>query len=198
MAVNPTAQKILTIAQQNVQTKGFNGFSYRDLAQEIGIKTSSIHYHFPTKDDLALALVTAYREAFDAELAQISLKGNARLPDRYASRSQLEKYVKLFESNLAVDNRFCLCGMLASEINSLSPRVKQAIEGFFTNNELWLTNLVTIGQADGSFKSTNSPNLVAAQLLATLEGAMLIARSAETDNVGKFRQVVKGMIESLN
>ena len=77
MAVNPTAQKILTIAQQNVQTKGFNGFSYQDLAQEIGIKTSSIHYHFPTKDDLALALVTAYREAFDAELAQISLKGNA-------------------------------------------------------------------------------------------------------------------------
>ena len=88
--------------------------------------------------------------------------------------------------------------MLASEINSLFPRVKQAIEGFFTDNEQWLTNLVTIGQADGSFKSTNSPNLVAAQLLATLEGAMLIARSAETDNVGKFRQVVKGMIESLN
>lgn len=190
MAVNQTAQKILTVAQKNVQTKGFNGFSYRDLAQEIGIKTSSIHYHFPTKDDLALALIVAYREAFNLELEKIAAGGGN-------GRSQLEKYVKLFESNLAVDNKFCLCGMLASEINSLSDQVKQAIQGFFTDNELWLSQLIANGQQDGSFKISSSPNLIAAQLLATLEGAMLIARSAEKDNVGKFKQVVKGTIQSL-
>ncbi|MEO1802679.1 MAG: TetR/AcrR family transcriptional regulator, partial [Cyanobacteria bacterium J06629_2] len=93
MAVNPTAQKILTVAQHNVQTKGFNGFSYRDLAVEIGIKTSSIHYHFPTKDDLALALVEAYHNAFEAELSKIRVEsGNGR--------SQLKKYIQLFERNL--------------------------------------------------------------------------------------------------
>ena len=190
MTVNPTAQKILTVAQQNVQTKGFNGFSYRDLATEIGIKTSSIHYHFPTKDDLALALVTAFREGFNLELSRISSENES-------VRSQLAEYVKLFESNLAIDNKFCLCGMLASELNSLSDNVKQAIQGFFLDNEVWLSQLIANGQKDGSLKVTSSPDLIAAQLLATIEGAMLIARSAEQDNVKKFQQVVEGAINLL-
>ncbi|MEL7074698.1 MAG: TetR/AcrR family transcriptional regulator [Cyanobacteria bacterium J06648_1] len=191
MAVNPTAQKILTVAQHNVQTKGFNGFSYRDLAVEIGIKTSSIHYHFPTKDDLALALVEAYHNAFEAELSKIRVEsGNGR--------SQLKKYIQLFERNLAVDNKFCLCGMLASEINSLSERVKQAIQSFFSANELWLSELITKGQADGSLNQAVTPDLAAAQLLATLEGAMLIARSAEAaNNLARFQQIVWKTIESL-
>jgi len=190
MAVNQTAQKILTVAQKNLQTKGFNGFSYRDLAQEIGIKTSSIHYHFPTKDDLALALVNAYREAFNTELARI-------LASSVDERSQLKAYIQLFENNLAVDNQFCLCGMLASEINSLSDDVKQAIQGFFQDNELWLSELITRGQTEKEFKKTGSPSLVAAQLFATLEGAMLIARSAENNNSKRFQQIVSVMVQSL-
>ena len=190
MAVNPTAQKILALAQHSVQTKGFNGFSYRDLAAEIGIKTSSIHYHFPTKDVLALELVKTYHGAFNVELERITAEtGNGR--------SQLEKYIKLFEQNLAVDNRFCLCGMLASEINSLSDDVKQAIQDFFTANEVWLSQLVAKGQKDGSLKITGSTDLAAAQLLATLEGAMLIARSADRDNLVKFQQIVRGTVQNF-
>ena len=190
MAVNPTAQKILTVAQQSVQTKGFNGFSYRDLAAEIGIKTSSIHYHFPTKDALALELVKTYHAAFNLELDRITAEsGNGR--------SQLEKYIELFERNLAVDNKFCLCGMLASEINSLSNEVKQAIQSFFTANELWLSRVIANGQKDGSIKNIGSADLLATQLLATLEGAMLIVRSMEKDNLAKFQQIIKSMVKSF-
>ena len=190
MAVNPTAQKILTVAQQSVQTKGFNGFSYRDLAAEIGIKTSSIHYHFPTKDALALELVKTYHAAFNLELDRITAEsGNGR--------SQLEKYIELFEGNLAVDNKFCLCGMLASEINSLSNDVKQAIQNFFTANELWLSRVIANGQKDGSIKNIGSADVLATQLLATLEGAMLIVRSMEKDNLAKFQQIVQSMVQSF-
>ena len=190
MAVNPTAQKILTVAQQSVQTKGFNGFSYRDLAAEIGIKTSSIHYHFPTKDALALELVKTYHAAFNLELDRITAEsGNGR--------SQLEKYIELFEGNLAVDNKFCLCGMLASEINSLSNDVKQAIQDFFTANEVWLSRVIANGQKDGSIKNIGSADLLATQLLATLEGAMLIVRSMEKDNLAKFQQIVQSMVQSF-
>jgi len=190
MAVNQTAQKILAVAHKKVQNQGFNGFSYRDLAAEIGIKTSSIHYHSPTKDDLALALVTTYREVFNLKLEKIVAGDGDK-------KSQLEKYIQLFEDNLAVDNQFCLCGMLASEINSLSDEVKQAIQRFFTDNELWLSQLIADGQKDGSFNTTSSPDVIAAQLLATLEGAMLIARSLKQDNVGKFKQVVQGVVKGL-
>ena len=191
MAVNQTAQKILTVAQKFVQIRGFNGFSYRDLAQEIGIKTSSIHYHFPTKDDLALGLIAAYRQAFNLELQKISSQETT-------ARSQLEEYVKLFEMNLKADNKFCLCGMLASEVNSLSDRVKRAIQGFFDDNESWLSQLIKNGQVDGSFKATISPQLMATQLLATLEGALLIARSQEKNSLGKFQEVVRGAMQSFD
>ena len=87
--------------------------------------------------------------------------------------------------------------MLASEINSLSDQVKQAIQSFFTDNERWLTRLIADGQDDGSLNVTSSPSLVAEQLLATLEGAMLIARSAEKDHVAKFQQVAASAIKIL-
>ncbi|MCC0176306.1 TetR family transcriptional regulator C-terminal domain-containing protein [Waterburya agarophytonicola K14] len=112
-------------------------------------------------------------------------------------RSQLVAYVQLFQDNLAVDNKFCLCGMLASEINSLSDEVKQAIQDFFTDNELWLSQSIEKGKVDGSLKITTSPDLIAAQLLATLEGAMLIARSRSDNSVSKFQQVVEGAIQNL-
>ncbi|MEL6495798.1 MAG: TetR/AcrR family transcriptional regulator [Cyanobacteria bacterium J06623_7] len=191
MSVNPTAQKILVVAQQKVQTKGFNGFSYRDLAAEIGIKTSSIHYHFPTKDALALALVESYRAVFEVELTKIETAGGS-------GRSQLAKYIQLFEHNLATGNKFCLCGMLASEIDSLSDEVKQAIQKFFLANEEWLSRLITRGQKDSSLQGNGSPDLLAAQILATLEGAMLIARSAEPNNLAKFQQITQGIVNSFN
>ena len=28
---------------------GFHGFSFRDLAADVGIKSASVHYHFPIK-----------------------------------------------------------------------------------------------------------------------------------------------------
>jgi len=43
---------ILTVAEGLIQSQGYNTFSYRDIANQVGVKTSSIHYHFPTKADL--------------------------------------------------------------------------------------------------------------------------------------------------
>jgi TetR/AcrR family transcriptional repressor of nem operon len=49
----------LDIAEQLVQTRGFNGFSYADIAAEIGISKASLHYHFPTKAMLGERLIDA-------------------------------------------------------------------------------------------------------------------------------------------
>ena len=50
-----TYNQILELANKYIQKVGFNAFSYSDLANEIGIKKASIHYHFPSKTDLGIA-----------------------------------------------------------------------------------------------------------------------------------------------
>ena len=52
-----TKEKIVTEAITFIMTRGTNAFSYKDISKEIGIKTSSIHYYFPTKNDLIVAVL---------------------------------------------------------------------------------------------------------------------------------------------
>ena len=49
MKSGPVIDQILDLAQSLIQTRGYNAMSYRHLADEIGIKTSSIHYTSPQK-----------------------------------------------------------------------------------------------------------------------------------------------------
>ena len=80
--LNNTAHKVLDVAEFYTQTRGFNAFSYKDIQQDVGVKTSSIHYYFPTKHDLASAMTQRYIERFSEQLTQVDLeneKGIARL-----------------------------------------------------------------------------------------------------------------------
>src|ERR1051326_5309076 len=88
-----TADRILDVAERLVQTRGFNGFSYADIAVEVGITKASLHYHFPTKADLGRALVLRYTAAFQAALADIrATDGNAF--------AQLERYIQVYRQVL--------------------------------------------------------------------------------------------------
>ncbi len=106
-----TSERVLDIAQRLIQTRGYNAFSFRDIASEIGIKSASIHYHYPSKTDLGVALVSRYRLAFEGELDKISARSK-EAPKR------LKGFVALFRNTL--DNqRLCLCGMLGAERDGL-------------------------------------------------------------------------------
>ena len=60
--VSNTRDQILNRAAQLLMSRGFNGFSYRDISSHLGVKNAAVHYHFPAKADLALALVDEYRQ----------------------------------------------------------------------------------------------------------------------------------------
>src|SRR6516162_2979326 len=64
-----TASRVLDAAEALVQVRGFNGFSYNDIAAELQITKASLHYHFATKADLGEALITRYAARFLEALA---------------------------------------------------------------------------------------------------------------------------------
>jgi len=157
--------EILEAAQAMAQRRGYGGFSYRDIADKIGIKAASIHYHFASKDDLVVALARAYREEFFAQL-------QTRIEGEDDPAQQIRELVALVREVLVEDDRMCLCGMLAADVELLSEEARAEAVAFFSGAIDWLTGLWdALGHED--------PAGAAADTMARLEGALLIARIAK-------------------
>jgi TetR/AcrR family transcriptional repressor of nem operon len=164
-----TAERILDVAERLVQTQGFNGFSYADIAAELHVTKASLHYHYATKAALGTELIARYHERFQTALEGIA----ASEPD---GRRRLRRYAELYAGVLRKD-RMCLCGMLASEFGTLPPPMKDAVNRFFDANEAWLADVLEQGRRARTLRFRGPAREVAQTLVASLEGAMLVARS---------------------
>jgi TetR/AcrR family transcriptional repressor of nem operon len=163
-----TATRILDSAESLVQIRGFNGFSYADVAGELSLTTASLHYHFPGKAELGRALITRYAERFNAALADIDEEGGE-------APAKLHAYARLYADVLR-DHRMCLCGMLAAEYQTLPAPMRDAVIGFFDENETWVERVLAQGRDAGALAFEGSPREAARLIVSALEGAMLVAR----------------------
>ena len=183
-----TKSQILDVAQRLIQSRGYNGFSYKDLAEALAIRTASIHYHFPTKADLGVGLLQRYRRDFANELAAIV--ASATDP-----RRALERFAELFQRTFNADSRLCLCGMLSAEIATLPEAVAAEVEKFFHETEQWVAASLAAGQKSGAVRFTGSPQAQARLLIAMLEGAMVVARGMRARN--SFQRMVHDYLRNL-
>jgi TetR/AcrR family transcriptional repressor of nem operon len=182
-----TSQRILDVAERLVQTRGFNGFSYADVAAALEVTKASLHYHFPAKADLGARLIERYERNFAAALAGIDREGKR-------PRERLRRYVAIYEGVLRQD-RMCLCGMLAAEFGTLPEGMRAEMRRFFDVNERWLAGVLTQGKKDRTLKFTGAAVEAARALIDTLEGAMMIARTY--GDVGRFRSVSERVLKEL-
>jgi len=173
--LNDTAHKILDVAENYTQTRGFNDFSYRDIQQDLGIKTSSIHYYFATKQDLAVAMVARYIENYKIALKEVDA----------SDANSIEKLEKLGDMFLmtAKKNKFCLCGMLMADIVAMPQAVVAYLTEFFDMSKIWISGVIRDGIKAGEIKETTNSEDAAAHYLASLEGGLLIARTRKQDDV---------------
>jgi TetR/AcrR family transcriptional regulator, transcriptional repressor for nem operon len=184
--VSETATRILEVAERLAQTRGFNGFSYADIAAELSMTKASLHYHFATKAELGCALIVGYSRKFNAALVEIDA---ARVPD------SLRRYVQLYE-NVLVRDRMCLCGMLAAEYSTLPLAMRSELRNFFDMNESWLAGNLERGRKAGVLSFEGSALESARMLTAGLEGAMLLARSYEEP--ARFEATAKRLLAEVS
>ncbi len=182
-----TASRILDIAERLVQIRGFNGFSYADVASELGITKASLHYHFAGKAELGEALIERYATRFADALDAI----DASAADAPA---KLDAYADIYADVLR-DHRMCLCGMLAAEYDTLPEPMRAAIIRFFDHNEAWLTRVLEHGQEEGALRLTGTASEAAQTIVSSLEGALLIARPY--DDIGRFQAAATRLLASL-
>lgn len=187
-AASGTSAQILDLACELTQTRGYNAFSYRDIAGQIGIRTASIHHHFPTKADLARAMVRRYRERFAESVEAIDRSGKG-------PSEKLRAYFGLYRQTVGANCGVCLGGMLAADVLTLAPEVQAEVKAFFEDREQWLTDVLEAGVASGELSVTGSPRDAAVMIVGALQGAMMVARAHGATE--SFERASRWLLDSL-
>ena len=182
-----TSARILDVAEQLIQVRGFNAFSYADIATELDITKASLHYHFASKAQLGRALVDRYTQRFGELLAGIDAR-SAGAPN------QLRAYARLY-SDVLRGRRMCLCGMLAAEYETLPGQIGDAVVEFFDLNEVWLTRVLQRGREEGRLQFAGSAKDSSRMLISGLEGAMLVTRPY--GDLKRFQSAARRLLGSL-
>lgn len=173
MKTQSVREQLLEHASMLIRRRGYNGFSYRDLAVLVGVKTSSIHYYFPSKDDLVLEVVRRYRESMTARLQTI----DTALP----LTEQARRYIEPMRSGMDV-GQICLVGMLSAEVMVLPDSVRGLLKDHFQINETWIVGLLRRAEAERGQPYPVPPAAFAKVLYGAIQNGLVTARmSGSTD-----------------
>ena len=180
-----TAEQILDLAETLIQTRGYSAFSYQDIADSLGIRKASIHYHFPSKADLGTAVVDRYIARFGEALTAIADDQSQ------SSMTMLDFYVQPYLQFASTPDRVCLSGALAGEMLALPPKVRERVDHFFRTHQIWLTKILERGVARGDFKLPAPAQKVARFVFGALQGALLVKRT--TNDLSQINDVIAVM-----
>jgi len=168
-----TKGALLISAEKAVRSRGFDAFSYADIAQDVGIRKSSIHYHFATKAVLSTALMQRYSAEFMKTCADIDA-------DYKTAGAQLSALIQTYRAALNEGQSLCLCVAFSTSRENLSPETIEQIIQFRAMMIQWIEGKFTAGKLDGSIAYIQAPQNEAVATLALLEGAQLAARCQES------------------
>ncbi|HEX9065192.1 MAG TPA: TetR/AcrR family transcriptional regulator [Streptosporangiaceae bacterium] len=182
-----TPARILDAAERVVQTRGFASFSYASVAAELQITKAALHYHYPGKAELGLALIARYGARFRDALAAIDASAGT-------APEKLDAYIGLYAGVLS-EQKMCLCGMLAAEFDTLPGPMRAEVLRFFEDNERWLEKVLDQGIRENSVRMRTGAQASAVLILSALEGAMLVARPC--GNPEKFRAAATALVAGL-
>jgi TetR/AcrR family transcriptional regulator, transcriptional repressor for nem operon len=163
-----TRTKILNSAQRLIQTRSFEGFSFQDIADEVGIRKASLYHHFDSKDAVAIGVL---KRGADWVTGQLDATKELAPPER------LERYFDLFHDLHGKAERMCPGGSFASVLGAVSPAVQRALHAFTKMHLDWLEGVVREGAALGAFEiGEQAPRDVALQIFSSVQGALLTGR----------------------
>lgn len=168
-------------AENGVRLRGYHAVSFRDLAEELGIKSSSVHYYFRQKEDLGLALVERYAARFFEALED-------RVSKMDTPESKIRAFAAIYREALTGSDRICLCGMLGAESCGLPPALSEAAGAFLQANIDWVAGTLPKSLSPAARKRK------AVHIVSTLQGAMILASSLKDYDL--YDNAVKDLLKT--
>ena len=165
------SEEILDIAQEMIQTRGYNAFSFQDIANRLGIKKASVQFYYPKKVDMVEEVFKRYTAHFSALLCQLDASPSLTADMRFKA------YLGPFHKVATEAPVICLGGILGSEFNTLPKPVQAQVTHFFDLNETWLAKLLVEGRETGALQFKGPALHTARAIFSSLQGALLISRA---------------------
>lgn len=188
--ISTTSDDILACTRALIVARGYNGFSYADIADVVGIRKASIHHHFPSKVDLVTTLLSRYREETEAGVKSLE----SSIP---GALGQLRAYVQYWRTCISdASAPFCVCALLASELPVLPEEVALEVRAHFRFLSGWLASVLERGLQQGAVSLSHAPRVEAETFMATVHGAMLSARAY--GDAGIFGAIMDTQLERIS
>lgn len=175
-----TRDKIIQLAQEAIASRGYSSFSFRELAAELDIKSASIHYHFPTKVHLGVAVARAWRERLAFALDQIAANSSG-------PQQAIEGWIAIYRQEAATSQRMTVCTMLAAEIKNLPDEIQHEMKAFYALNLGWIEARLAEMGLGSEVKQDKSR-----QLFALLQGGLIGAKGQ--NDLAYFDVVAKAVM----
>jgi AcrR family transcriptional regulator len=186
-----TRLKIMELAQDLLRQRGYNGFSYGHIAEALGVKNAAIHYHFPSKQELGVALVARERRRF-----QIWIERRQILALDAAAR--LDWFFSIYQHYSEGGTRVCFLGALESSFGDLPASIQQ--ESAALNREMldWLGAELDAGRQSGAFHFAGEPANKAILIMGALQGAIQMARLGRPGQLDAVIAQIKADLQPVN
>ncbi len=164
-----TKIRILDRARELLQQRGFNGFSYNDISSSLGVKNAAVHYHYSSKGDLGLALVSYFREFLHDRTTHFMTHGGS-------ATDQLEGFFEFTMNECSENSDLCPLGALATDFDSLPDTMKAETKLLMQETHHWLTRVLEVGLAQEEFQFLGDPSAKSLAILAEMQGLRQLKR----------------------
>jgi len=181
-----TRRRILRLAAEWLQQRGYHGFSFGQIAEALEIQSSAVHYHFPAKPDLVAAVFAGYREDFAWWCEQ-------QAKSREGALAQIGHFLDLEARNLD-DERVCPLGVAGVEYASLPAEACAEAEALRDDLAAWLSRRLETGRERGELAFDGAAMDQAQLIMAAAQGALQLAR---LHGQADFRAVRRALLTGL-
>lgn len=177
-----TIDRLLNAAERRIRSGGYHAMSFRDLADDLGIKSSSVHYYFRRKEDLTMALVTRYSEEFFSALEE-------KVPKNATGKERIKAMCMAYRTAFTTQANICLCGILGAEKSGLPEDVNNSVAKFLTKNIHWIAAALPQNLTEHQRQAR------AEHIIATLQGALILTKNLSGIEV--FDRIVEDLQNTI-
>jgi TetR/AcrR family transcriptional regulator, transcriptional repressor for nem operon len=175
-----TRETIIDKADEFIRNKGYNAFSFKDISNDIGIKTASIHYHFPTKSDLGVATIKEHVVRYES------------LKEKVANESPLTKLEAFLaiHTQIKQENKVCIVGSLSTDLNTLDETIKTELQLFAKLVIEWITEILTEGKELKIFDFDITPRTKALMIITNMVAIVQLSRLTGQDDFEAVKETI--------
>ena len=168
-----TREAILEAASRLIHVHGYNHTSLDDVLRESGVGKGNFYYYFKSKEDLGYAILDQIIGSF----LERTLEPCFADPEGQALaqiRCFLDRLLEMQRAGNCVGG--CPLGNLAAELSDVHEGFRARLASVFGAWRERLTEVLRTAQSRGTVDGTCRPEAVADFLVASLEGAILLAK----------------------